>query len=240
VARISRHELKHDEFVESVAEATGFVRGHGRTIAIVVGIAVAAAILVFGYRFYAERQSLRAETGLGKAMRTFHATVRAPGGSTLPSDPEEITFPSDSDKYQAALKEFGELAQKFPRTRAARVARYYSALSQFQLGQTDAAMKTLEELGASDDREIASLAKFQMAQYYQRSGKWSEAEKLLRQIIQHPSYSVSKATAELALADQLRERNPAEATKLYEEVRNMYPTTPLADTAKERLDELKR
>ena len=240
MARISRQELKHDEFVESVAEATGYLRGHGRTIAIAAGIVVAVLIAVFGYRLYAERQSIRAETALGKAMQTFHARLRQPADPAVRDEPDEITFASDSIKYQSALKEFGDLAQKYPRTRVARVARYYSALSQIQLGQAEAASRTLEELAASDDREISSLAKFQMAQLYQRSGKWSDSEKLLRQIIQNPTFSVSKAAAEMTLADQLRRKNPAEAIKLYEQVRNQFPTSPLADTAKERLDELKR
>lgn len=238
MARISRQELKHDEFVESVAEATGYLRGHGRTIAIAAGIVVAVLIAVFGYRLYAERQSIRAETALGKAMQTFHARLRQPAEPA--AEPDEITFASDSIKYQSALKEFGDLVQKYPRTRAARVARYYSALSQIQLGQAEAASRTLEELAASDDREISSLAKFQMAQLYQRSGKWSDSEKLLRQIIQNPTFSVSKAAAEMTLADQLRQKNPAEAIKLYEQVRNQFPTSPLADTAKERMDELKQ
>ncbi len=238
MARISRHELKHDEFVESVAEATGYMQRHGRTIAIAAGILVAVLIAIFGYRLYAERQSVRAETALGKAMQTFHARVRQP--ADLAADPDEITFASGSVKYQSALKEFGNLAQKYPRTRAARVARYYSALSQIQLGQEEVASKTLGELAATDDPEIASLAKFQMAQLYQRSGKGNKSEKLLRQIIQNPTFSVPKSTAEMALADQLRQKNPSEAIKLYEQVRNEFPASPVADTAKERLDELKQ
>ncbi len=238
MARISRQELKHDEFIESVAEATTYLQRHGRKIAIIAGIVVVALIAIFGYRFYAERQSVRAEAELGKAMQTFHARLRQPAEPA--AEPDEITFASDSVKYQTALKEFGELARKYPRTRAGRVARYYSALCELQLGQSDAATRTLEELAASEDREIASLAKFQMAALYQRAGKWNDAEKLLRQLIQTPTFSVPKATAELTLADQLRQKNPAEAIKLYEQVQNEFPTSPLADTAKERLDELKR
>ncbi len=238
MARISRQELKHDEFVTSVAEATTYLQRHGRKIAVVAGLVVAVLIAILGYRLYAERQSVRAETALGKAMQTFHARVRQP--SEPAPDPEETTFASDSVKYQTALKEFTDLAQKYPRTRASRVARYYSALCELQLGQPDAATKTLEELAVSDDREIASLAKFQMAVLDQRAGKWNDAERLLRQLIQNPTFSVPKATAEMTLADQLRQRNPAEAIKLYEQVRNEFPTSTLADTAKERLDELKR
>ena len=238
MARISRQELKHDEFVESVAEATTYLQRHGRKIAVIAGIGMVAVIAVFGYRFYAERQSVRAEAELGKTMQTFHARVRL--ASEPAFDPEEITFASDSVKYQTALKAFGDLAQKYPRTRAARVARYYGALCELQLGQSDAATKKLEELAASEDREIASLAKFQLAALYQRAGKWNDAEKLLRQLIETPTFSVPKATAELALADQLRQKNPAEAIKLYQQVQNEFPTSALADTAKERLDELKR
>jgi hypothetical protein len=49
---------------------------------------------------------------------------------------------------------------------------------------------------------------------------------------------VPKALAQMALADQYRKANPAEAAKLYQQIKKDHPDSMLGDEADKRLTDL--
>ena len=61
--------IKHDQFVETVGEASEYVSGHRKQVAIYVGIAIVVATLGYGIWWYmstqkAERQAALSGAGL--------------------------------------------------------------------------------------------------------------------------------------------------------------------------------
>jgi predicted negative regulator of RcsB-dependent stress response len=66
----------------------------------------------------------------------------------------------------------------------------------------------------SAPKDYAALARMSLAQLYGSEGKVPEAEKLLRQIIDQPTSTVSKEAAQLTLAQVLAKSKPDEARKL--------------------------
>jgi len=233
---ISRKELKKDEIRETLAHGAEAVISHQRIAAMVVAAAVLVAAAVYGWRFYAERQTWKASAALEEAMKVYEARIRAPG---QPAEPGEVTYVQEKNKYEDAVKKFSEVARSFPRTRPGQTARYYAALSAVQLGRYDAALKELQELAASANEDYAALARYQMAAVYDRMGKGDEAVKVYRQLAQNPTVLVPKPLVLLTLADHLLRSNPQEAASLYNQIKKDFPDTPIAEEADKRLETLR-
>jgi predicted negative regulator of RcsB-dependent stress response len=232
---ITRKELKKDEIRETLQHGAEAVFSHQRLTGILLGAALLAVVAVMGWRFYSERQTMKASAALEDAMKVFEARLRAPGE---PAEPAEVTYVEEKNKYEDAAKKFVVVARTYPRTRPGQVARYYTALCQERLGRFDEAQKTLQELASAGSEEFSALARFQLAEIYDRTGKTDEAVKLYRALVDKPSTFVPKALALLALADDLRKSNPPEAAKLYNEIKKDFPDSTVADEADKRLETL--
>jgi len=233
---ISRKELKKDEFRETLVHGAEAALSHQRMIWIIGGTALAVLLLVFGWRFYSERQGVMASAGLDEAMKIFQARIRAAGE---PEDPLEVTYLAEKNKFEDAAKKFSEVAANYPRTRQGRTARYYAGLSYDRLDKHDDAQRELRAVESSGDAELTALARLALAQSFERTGKGEDAVKAYRLLIEHPSTMVPRSIAMLRLAEYYRRSNAAEAAKLYEEIKKDYPDTTLAERAEERLAALK-
>ena len=230
---ISRKELKKDEIRETLAHGAEAVFSHHRLVGTIVSIALVVGLAIAGWRFYSERQTVKASAALEDAMKVFEARIRTPGE---PPEPGEITYVQEKNKYEDAARKFAEVARKYTRTRPGQVARYYAALSQERLGRYDEAQKTLKELESSGGEEFAALARFQLAEIYERTGKTDAAVKLYRQLADRPTVFVPRAVVLLALADSLRKANPQEAMQLYNQIKKDFPNSSVADEADKRLE----
>ena len=232
---ISRKELKKDEIRETLAHGAEAVISHQKAATIIIGAAVLVVAAIFGWRFYSERQTLKATAAFDQAMKIYDARIRTPGER---AEPKEVTYVEEKNKYQDAAKKFANVAAQYPHTRPGQQARYYAALSQIHLNQFDEAQKNLKEAESSGGEEFASLARLQLASIYERTGKPDEAAKIYRQLADKPTALVPKPTALLALADVLRKSNPQEAASVYEQIKKDFPDTPVAEEAQKQLDTL--
>ena len=86
------------------------------------------------------------------------------------------------------------------------------------------------------NKNIASLAKFSLAQIAFQENKSPEAETLLHDLMDHPTDLVSAEQAAITLADGIKTKNPAEARKLLEPLAK--ENGELAGTASRILSEL--
>ena len=217
---ILRKDLKKDEIREKFVSGMESVASHQQALWLVVIAALVVALAVFGWNSYAGRQTAKASAALDDAMKIFQARIRVAGE---PMDPAEITYLDEKNKYTDADKKFLAVAAQYGRTKPGQMARYYAALSEVQLKQYTDAEKNLGPVVSGGDENLASLAKFQLAEVYQRENKGSQAVDLLRQLSDKPSVFVPKPMALLALADYYRKTDPAQATKLYNQVKQEFP-----------------
>jgi len=109
-----------------------------------------------------------------------------------------------------------------PRPKAVAIARYQAGVCQALLDDHTGAIQTLSEASMDHDPEIAALAKFALAGELAKSGKTPEAAKLYQELADHPTMTVPKASALLALADAYRESQPAQARQIYERVEKEF------------------
>jgi tetratricopeptide (TPR) repeat protein len=223
VQRQHRHELKQDEFKDTLVQLEEYFKKHYKEILNVAIIVVAVVGLAGGLKYYTDRQNAAANADLGEALATFRAYV----GQATPgqSEPGAATFTTAQEKYKKALQQFDAILDKYkmlPRPKAVEIARYQAGVCQSLLDDHKGAMQTLTEASQDHDPEIASMAKFALAGELAKSGKTPEAAKLYQELADHPTLAVPKASALLALADAYRESQPAQARKIYEQVEKEF------------------
>ena len=233
---ISRKELKQDKIAETFVHGVEAVESHLKLAWMIGGAALVIVLAFFGWQFYSERQTVKATAALEEAMKTFNARIRAAGE---PEEPGEITYVEDKFKYMDAAKKFADVAGKYSLTRPGQVARYYAGLSYVQVGNYAEAKKWLGEVESGRDAEMAALARFQLAKVSAKTGADAEAVKLYQALIAKPTIMVPKQVSMMALADYYSKKNPAEAVKLYTQIKTEFPDTGASEQAEDRLAELK-
>lgn len=233
---ISRKELKQDKIAETLVHGVEAVGSHQKQLWMIGGGVLVILLAVFGWQFYSERQTVKATAELEEAMKIFNARIRAAGE---PEEPGETTYGEDKFKYMDAAKKFAEVSAKYSLTRPGQVARYYAGLSYAQVGNFAEARKWLGEVESGRDMEMAALARFQLAKVSAQTGADAEALKLYQALIAKPTNMVPKQVSMMALADHYARKNPAEALKLYTQIKTEFPDTAASDQAEQRLLELK-
>jgi predicted negative regulator of RcsB-dependent stress response len=217
---ILRKDLKKDEIRESFVHGIESVASHQQLLWIVFGAALVVALAVFGWSSYTQRQTAKAAGALDDAMKIFQARIRAPGEA---AEPGELTYVDEKNKFTDAERKFLEVASQYGRTRPGQVARYYAALSEIQVKSFTEAEKNLKQLDSGSDENLAGLARFQLAGVYDQEGKGTQAVDLYKQLSDKPTVFVPKPLVLLALAEHYRKTDPAQATKLYNQVKQEFP-----------------
>jgi tetratricopeptide (TPR) repeat protein len=231
-----RHQLKQDKFAVATAETVSWAVEHRKTlttIGIIAAVAIAAALA--GY-YYLEQQNQAASLAMATAFRNYDAVI-VPSGT--PPQPGMTMFNSAQQRAKAAQPLFQAVVQKYPHTKNAEIARYFVALTDLDLGNSAAAEKQLQELARAGNQDLASLAKFALANQYRNTAREAQAIELYKQLADHPTTSVSKVQAQLALAEAYSGKQPDEARKLYQQIQKDNPTSPAAEVAATRLNALK-
>ena len=237
--RLTRHELKQDEFRESLDQLEEYLKAHFKEILTVVILVVVVVGSAAGLKYYLGQQEANANMDLAAALRTFQAYVGAvqPG-----SMPDTETYATSAAKYKAALEKFNAIVLKYrmyPRPKAVGIALYHVGICQSLLGNSTGAINTLQEASHDRDREIATLAQFALGGEFLKTGKKQEAIKIYENLADRPSLTVPRASALLAMADGLKDSQPARTRQLYDQVQKEFGSDPaIATVLRQQMAEL--
>jgi len=208
VARITRKELKTDKFALEVGQTVSFFEEHQKEIVRYGAIALGVVALIVAFNIYSRHQHVRREEALSKAIQLQEAPV-------APSNPSGgLTFPTQEAKDQATLQAFSTLAAQYSGSAEGEIAQYYVACVLADQGKMANAEKSFLEVSQKGNANYASLAKLSLAEIYFSDGRDADGEKMLRDLIAHPTMFVSKDQATITLARFLMMKKPAEARKL--------------------------
>ncbi len=237
----TRHRLKEDQFSKATLgfyeQGTAWMAEHQKQwiAALVVVLVLVAAAL--GIWYYLQQQDEKASLDFGQALRTYETPIRP---ANMPAQPDFPSYASSKERATEAHKKFQAVIDKYPHTHASNFARYFAGLTAGQMGDNATAERELKDVADVHNKDLASLAKFALASVYRNTNRDKDAIDLYKQIIDKPTASVSKATAQMELADlyQGKQQN-AEAKRILEQVQKDNPNTEIANLASQKLGTLK-
>ncbi len=203
---MTRHELKeqlqHDEFKDAVSNVVTYTQSHRQLVIRWAIIGAAVVLIAAGVWAFLNYQKGQRQHDLAEAMSIVDAQVGPP------NDPVK-TFPTEQARDEAAQKALADVAAKDGDSNEGMIARYYVATYKAKQDQASAAadFQKVADSGSS----IAPLAKIALAQIYVGQNKVPQAQDLLRSIINNPTDLVSKAQAQVLLAQTEAAVNPQDS-----------------------------
>ena len=237
----TRHQLKQDAFSRvtiGAAEKTAHWSVEHRNTLLVVTVVVAVIVAaVGGGWYYLSTQDEKASFELSQAVRTLDTPLRP---AETPAQPDFPSYTSAKERSDAARKQFQAIVDKYPHTRTADMARYFLGVTSASAGDNAAAENSFKAVASTGNKELASVAKLALAALYGNTNRTKDAVALYQELINHPTASVSKATAELQLAELYQTSNqPLDAKRLYEQIKKENLGPEAVQIATQKLAEIK-
>lgn len=237
----TRHQLKQDAFsrvtIGAAEKTADWTAEHRSTLIISSLVAILLVAGVLGGWYYLNTQDEKASLDLSVALRTMDTPLRAPG---TPEQPDFPSFTSAKERGEAAQKKFQAIVDQYPHTRTADMAHYFLGVTAQSLNDNATAERNFKDVAAHGNREVAAVAKNALASLYGQTNRVKEASALYQELINKPTTSVNKVSAQLQLAELYQNSNqPLDAKRLYEQVKKENPATEAGQLANERLTELK-
>ena len=190
-------ELKHDRFRDTTMlladKLADKVEGRGRQILYGLLVVIVIAAVGYGVKRWRDKHSGEAEAAMGRAITINGAEISA---APNPGSKDPV-FTTQQERSQRAIEEFEKIAGKYGEPYRSE-ARYFIATN---LLVTDRAKGESELQALSQGSgEIATLAKFALAQAKEADGNLDEAARLYGEIARQGSAIVTPDTANVRLA----------------------------------------
>ena len=220
--RITRKEMKRDEFVTAMGRITLWMEEHAREALILAGFVVVAAIgSVLVYQFLAQREE-KASDLLARGVDILHAPVR---GADPASAQGTSGYATSDEKYRAALDQMEALIQTYPRSRSGRLGLYYRGVALMGLHRPQEAAKALEAfLDSSPGSFAAPMARAALAHAYEEAGDPAKALDLFERLSRsgEGGYPPQAALMEMGLCLEKMGKKD-DAKKIYERIGREFP-----------------
>lgn len=221
-SHLTRKELlKQDKFAVEVGQTVDFFAVHRKQVTQYGGAALVLALIVAGGLYYRNSQAVARQSVLGDAIALTSAPV-----SQAPSPNGAVSFPSDAAKRDAITKAFTKIAADYSGEDEGYIAEYFLAGQAADTSNWVEARKKYQDVADHASANYASLAKLALAQIDFSENRNSEAESLLKDLIDHPTDMVSKAQATITLAKGIGQTRPDEARKMLQAL-----VTPATDVS---------
>ncbi|HXV77775.1 MAG TPA: tetratricopeptide repeat protein [Candidatus Polarisedimenticolaceae bacterium] len=224
MARISRKELKRDEFIEATKEAENWLEENWRLVLRIAGGVVVVGLLVGGWFWYGSLSRRQAAGLLQDGLAAYQTA-------------QEAGF-VDATALDTALGKFERAARKGGGSPVGLVAEYYRGVALHRLGRSEESIDSLGEVAVSAGApaSLRGSASAVLAEVYAATGEQDRAVAMLESLIaaEPPTYPIDQAL--LALAE-LHERSgdTDRARQLWQRIVDEYPARGAADEARQRL-----
>lgn len=232
--RLSRKEIKRDEFMESLGGAFEYVRDHSRNLIAIAIALLATLILVAVYMGWSDRREGRADASLAQALRIYQATLDPVAAN--PDDAESPSF-ADAGARSARAKELFEVVKSdFRSSDAGKIATVYLGQIAAQEGDVEGAREYWEDFVAnSSDHALAVEVRVNLMALERQSGRGDELVTELRAMLSGADAGLPPDLLwyQLALTLEGLDRQ-GEANEAFQRIVDEYPQSAYAAAARER------
>jgi predicted negative regulator of RcsB-dependent stress response len=212
---LTRHELKeqlqHDHFTDAVSDVLTYALSNRERLIRWIVIAVVVVILAGGALWLAAYKRSIRQQALAEAVHVIEIPVGT--SSQVPN-----SYPTQDAKQQAEIKVLSDMVANYGGTREGLIAQYYLGTVKVERKNAKGAESDLRRV-ADSKSEFAPLAKIALAQLYAGENRIPEAKLLLQSVANKPSDLVSKAQADILLAQLDLTTNPQEAKKILQSLK---------------------
>lgn len=222
--RISRKDIKQDEFIEAAFDAGEWIERHWRTAAAVVAAALALVLVVAAWSFWSDRRADEVSKLLAEGLKLYTGQAGTGAAAVAP-------------RYAEALPLFEEAARKGGNAPAGRVATYYRGATLLRLGRASEAVPVLESVASSAaQRAVADGARALLAEAYAKAGDLDRAQATYRALADAPGAAFPPDVALLQLARLYEEKGRVrEARQALQEIVTKYGQGAVASEARAKL-----
>jgi TolA-binding protein len=230
----TKQALKRDKFVTTTTHGLEWASENRRSVVTTTAILLAVIVVAVLSAVVYNNRSEAASVAFGAAMQAYQ-TPLAQAGEAVP--PGVNTYASAAERAKAANALFLAVANKYGMTPDGETARYFAALTEIEAGDNQTAEQTLKKVASGWNGNLASLAKFALAQLYQNTGRDPQAVELFNQLTAKPTTAVPAGTAQLQLAWLYQSEGKSDAAKkIYAGLKDKDPKAPAAVIAAEKLN----
>lgn len=199
--------LKQDKFTIEAEHTVDFLSAHRKEAIRYGAVALAVILVVAAVFYYRNTQHTIREQALGAVLTLAAAPVGQPA-------PSGVSFPTQAAKDDAVRKAFSKIVSDYGGSEEAYIAEYYLGSQDLSAGKVDEARKEYQDVADHAGVNYASLAKLSLAQLDYAQNRNSDAESLLKDLMDHPTDLVSKNEATYVYAKVIASSKPEEARKL--------------------------
>jgi TolA-binding protein len=236
--RLTRKDIKRDEFATAVGRGVDFAESHSRQLLVTIGgVLLVVLIGILGY-FYVSHRSEVANQALAAAVKVYRAPVDP--AAPKPNDREEPSFATDAQRQARARDLLEKVRRDHGWTDAADVAALYLAELDARSGKTAEARRLWSDfVKKHGDHVLAAQARIDLMELDRAEGKGQQVAQQLRQMLDQPDAPLPQDVVLYQLAVTLEHLNrDQEAAQSYRRLVDEFPQSPYRQTAQQKVTAL--
>ena len=229
--RITRKDIRRDEFVETLEKGVEYTQSHVRSILTAVGALVALGLVAWGIVAWRANTRDKANDALAGAMRVWSAPIDA--AAPKPSDAVTPSFATEEARRVRSQELFEALVKDHAGSVAGDVGNLYLAAIAIQQGQAERARELWQTYLKSHRNDmLAASVQVDLLRLDRSQGKVDEVVAELRRLIDDTGRAVPLDTLLYELATTLTKQGKAdEARKAWQRLADEFPRSPFAPEA---------
>jgi len=238
MTRLTRKEIKQDDFRAAVGRSVEYAESHVRTIIYAVGGVLALAALGVAVYFYLGHRRQEANEALAEATKVYQAPIAATGAK--PNDPDAPTFPTEAARRARAKELLEKVRDDHGMSDAADVAELYLAQIAADEGRLDEARKLWSDfVDEHADSMLAGEARLNLIDLDRKQGKAEQVVKDLQAMLEKSDSPLPQDVilAELGMTFEQLHRTQ-EAIQSYQRIVDEFPQSPYRQEAQQKVSAL--
>jgi predicted negative regulator of RcsB-dependent stress response len=238
--RYTRKELKRpDQFQSFWTRVYEFLKSTTRPLAIGTLAAIVIVAGIFLYANLAEKRRAEGTKALAQALRILNSEttpqLEDPDAQKEHHDGDVPKFKTEAERRDAAIKALDKVVKDWGSSAAGREALLVRAGVNYDLGKLDQALSDYKTfLSKGPKGNLRAVAHEGLGYVYEAKGELDRALEQFRLITSSGDFYRDRALYNQARVMERKGDKPA-AQKLYQEILDKSPTTPLRDDISNRL-----